>query len=144
MFQDINKLTEQVIGLAIKIHRNLGPGFLESVYQAAFAYELNQNSIPFEKEKSLPVHYADIIIEKGFRCDFFIDNQLVVECKAVNKLTNIDQAQLLNYLKISNLNVGLLINFNVPILKEGLKRVVNNYQGKTPRSQRSPRLTEKE
>jgi len=144
MFQDINKLTEQVIGLAIKIHRNLGPGFLESVYQAAFAYELNQNSIPFEKEKSLPVHYADIIIEKGFRCDFLIDNQLVLECKAISRLTDIDTAQILNYLKVSGLQVGLLINFNVPILKDGLKRVVNNYIEKSPRSQRTPRLNEKE
>jgi len=144
MDDDINKLTEKIIGLAIKVHKNLGPGFLESVYQAALAYELQKAGITFKKEKNLPVHYADIVIEKGFRCDFLIDNQLVVECKAVNKMTNIDQAQLLNYLKISKLQVGLLINFNVPILKDGLKRIVNNYKGKTPRSQRPPRLTQKE
>ncbi|MFA4838535.1 MAG: GxxExxY protein [Candidatus Neomarinimicrobiota bacterium] len=117
MFKDINKLTEQVIGLAIKVHRNLGPGFLESVYQAALAYELQKTEIRFEKEKSLSVKYADIVIEKGFRCDFFIDDHLVVECKAVNELTNIDQAQILNYLKISGLQVGLLINFNSAVLK---------------------------
>lgn len=141
MFEDINELTETVIGLAIKVHRNLGSGFLESVYQAALAYEMQQAGIKFEKEKFLPVKYADIVIEKGFRCDFFIDDQLVVECKAANELTNIDQAQLLNYLKISNLQVGLLINFNTSILKNGIKRIVNNYKGNTPRSQRTPRLT---
>ncbi|HCL00710.1 MAG TPA: GxxExxY protein [Candidatus Marinimicrobia bacterium] len=133
MSKDVNQLTEDVIGLAIKVHRNLGPGFLESVYQAALAYELKQANIHFEKEKTLPVHYADIVIEKGFRCDFLIDNQLVVECKAVSNLSNIDRAQLLNYLKISNLQVGSLINFNVPILKDGLKRIVNNYKEQTPR-----------
>ncbi|MBN2602402.1 MAG: GxxExxY protein [Candidatus Marinimicrobia bacterium] len=140
MFNDINKLTEKVIGLAIEVHQNLEPGFLESVYQAALAYELQKAGIVFEKEKTLPVHYADIVIEKGFRCDFLIDNQLVVECKAGSGLTNIDQAQLLNYLKVTKLQVGLLINFNVPILKNGLKRVVNNFKEKTPRSLRTPRL----
>ncbi|PIS30748.1 MAG: GxxExxY protein [Candidatus Marinimicrobia bacterium CG08_land_8_20_14_0_20_45_22] len=141
MFEDINQLTETVIGLAIKVHRNLGPGFLESVYQAALACEMQEAGMKFEKEKYLSVKYADIVIEKGFRCDFFIDDQLVVECKAVNELTNIDQAQLLNYLKISKLQVGLLINFNSSILKNGIKRIVNNYQGETLRSQRPPRLT---
>ncbi len=139
MFNDINHLTETVIGLAIKIHRNLGPGFLESVYQAALAYEMQKAGINFEKEKILPVKYADIVIEKGFRCDFLIDGQLVVECKAVNELTGIEQAQLLNYLKISNLQVGLLINFNSSVLKNGIKRIVNNYKGNTPRSQRTLR-----
>jgi GxxExxY protein len=141
MDDDINKLTEKIIGLAIKVHKNLGPGFLESVYQAALAYELQKAGITFEKEKTLPVHYADIIIDKGFRCDFLIHNQLVVECKAVSRMTNIDQAQLLNYLKISKLQVGLLINFNVPVLKDGLKRLVNNYKEKPPRTLR---LTQKD
>ena len=141
MFDDINELTEKVIGSAIKVHKNLGPGFLESVYQSALAYELQKAGIAFEKEKTLPVHYDGIIIEKGFRCDFFIDSQLVVECKAVNALTNMDQAQLLNYLKVTELQVGLLINFNVVILKHGLKRIVNNYKEKSLRSQRTQRLT---
>ena len=144
MFEDINQLTQIVIGLAIKIHRELGPGFLESVYQAALAYELQKSGIDFEKEKTLPVKYGDIIIKKGFRCDFLIDEQLVVECKTVNNLTKIDYAQLLNYLKVSKLQVGLLMNFNVPILKDGIKRIVNNYKEKSPRPQRSPRLDEKE
>lgn len=130
MFKDINQLTEKVIGLAIKVHRNLGPVFLESVYQAAFTYELQQAGIKYEKEKILPVKYADIIIENGFRCDFLIEDQLVIEGKALNKLTSIDQAQLLNYLKISSIQVGLLINFNSTVLKGGIKRIVNNYRGK--------------
>ncbi len=96
---------------------------------------MQQAGINFEKEKYLPVKYTDIVIEKGFRCDFLIDEQLVVECKAVNELTGIEQAQLLNYLKISHLQVGLLINFNSSILKNGIKRIVNNYNGNTPRLQ---------
>ena len=123
----INSLTEKIIGLAIKVHRTLGPGFLESVYQAALAYELGKAGIPFEKEMGLPVAYQDILLEVGFRCDFLVDNQVIVECKAVKEVTPLDHAQLLNYLKITNLQLGLLINFNVRILKDGIKRIVNNY-----------------
>ena len=123
----INELTERIIGLAIKVHRTLGPGLLESVYQAALAYELGKAGIPFEKEKALPVAYEDIFLEVGFRCDFLIDKQVIVECKAVKELTPMDHAQLLNYLKITNLQVGLLINFNVRKLTSGIKRVVNNF-----------------
>ncbi len=120
-----NILTEKIIGLAIRVHRKLGPGFLESVYQAALAYELEQAGIPFEKEKSLPVRYGDVILDVGFRCDFLIDKRVIVECKAVRELTPIDSAQLLNYLKISKLHVGLLINFNEMLLKNGIRRIVN-------------------
>ena len=124
----INELTEKVIGLAIKVHRKLGPGFLESAYQAALAYELQKAGIQFEKEKELPVYYEDIMLDVGFRCDFIIDGRLIIECKAVKELTEIDKAQLLNYLKLTNLRVGLLINFNVLILKNGIKRLVNNFK----------------
>ena len=124
----INELTEKVIGLAIKVHRKLGPGFLESVYQAALTYELQKAGIQFEKEKELPVYYEDIMLDVGFRCDFIIDGRLIIECKAVKELTEIDKAQLLNYLKLTNLRVGLLINFNVLILKNGIKRLVNNFK----------------
>lgn len=124
----INELTEKVIGLAIKVHRKLGPGFLESVYQAALTYELQKAGIQFEKEKELPVYYEDIMLDVGFRCDFIIDGRLIIECKAVKELTEIDKAQLLNYLKLTNLQVGLLINFNVLILKNGIKRLVNNFK----------------
>ena len=113
--------------MAIKVHRNLGPGFLESVYQAALAYELGKARIPFEKEKALPVEYEGIFLEVGFRCDFLVDNRIIVECKSVKEVTQLDHAQLLNYLKITNLQLGLLINFNVRILKSGIKRIVNNF-----------------
>ena len=81
----INDLTEKIIGLAMKVHRKLGPGFLESVYQAALAYELTNAGIPFEKEKALPVEYENIKLEVGFRCDFFVDSRVIVECKAVKR-----------------------------------------------------------
>ena len=123
----LNELTEKIIGLAIKVHRTLGPGFLESVYQAALAYELEKANIPFEKEKTLPVPYEDILLEVGFRCDFLIDKRVIVECKSVREVTPLDHAQLLNYLKITDLQLGLLINFNVRILTKGIKRIVNNY-----------------
>ncbi|MEK9138127.1 MAG: GxxExxY protein [Bacteroidota bacterium] len=121
----INQLTEKIIGCAISVHRNLGPGFLESVYQAALAHELNKASIPFEKERGLSVQYEDVLLEVGFRCDFLVDKRVIVECKAVSALTEIDEAQLLNYLKVTNLHVGLLINFNVKVLKNGIKRMIN-------------------
>ena len=124
---EINTLTEQIIGCAIKVHRNLGPGFLESVYQAALAHELRLAGIPFEREKSLPVPYDGIILEVGFRCDFLVDKRVIVECKAVRETTEIDDAQILNYLKVTKLQVGLLINFNVKVLKNGIKRLVNNF-----------------
>ena len=123
----LNELTEKIIGLAIKVHRTLGPGFLESVYQAALAYELEKANIPFEKEKTLPVPYEDILLEVGFRCDFLVDKRVIVECKSVKEVTPLDHAQLLNYLKITELQLGLMINFNVRILTKGIKRIVNNY-----------------
>lgn len=124
--KQLNELSGKIIGLAIKVHRKLGPGFLESVYQAALAYEFKKNGIPFEKEKGLSVLYEDIILDVGFRCDFFVDGKIIVECKAVKELTFIDQAKLLNYLKTTKLKLGLLINFNVIVLKDGIKRLVNN------------------
>jgi len=123
----INELTDRIIGCAITVHRKLGPGFLESVYQAALAFELSKASIPFEKEKGLGVQYEDVLLDVGFRCDFLVDKRVIVECKAVSSLAEIDEAQLLNYLKVTNLHVGLLINFNVRVLKNGIRRMVNNF-----------------
>lgn len=124
----INDLTEKIIGCAITVHRKLGPGFLESVYQAALAYELKRAAVQFEKEKGLGVQYEEVVLDVGFRCDILVERQVIVECKAVNALTEIDEAHLLNYLKVTNLHVGLLINFNVKVLKNGIKRMVNNLQ----------------
>ena len=125
---EINEITEKIIGCAIKVHRTLGPGFLESVYQAALAHEMSINDLSFEKEKSLPVKYGQVKLDVGFRCDFLVENSVIIECKSVNQLAPIDEAQLLNYLKITDKNIGLLINFNVLKLTKGLKRIVNNLQ----------------
>ena len=103
----LDELTEIIIGLAIKIHRNLGPGLLESVYQAALAYELQKAGIPFEQENELPVRYENILLDIGFRCDFLIDKRIIVECKATREITEIDQAQVLNYSKITDIRIGL-------------------------------------
>ncbi len=123
----INDITDKIIGCAIKVHKKLGPGFLESVYQAALAYELKQIGLNFEKEKQLPVKYEDIYLEVGFRCDFLVEKKVIIECKAIKELTKLDEAQLLNYLKITDLHVGLIINFNSLKLIDGLKRIVNNH-----------------
>lgn len=125
---NINDLTEKVIGCGIEVHKNLGPGFLESVYQAALSFEMTKLGINHEREKALPVRYEDIVLEVGFRCDFYIENCLIVECKAVKELTRIDEAQLLNYLQAANAQVGLIMNFNVLKFTDGLKRMVNNYK----------------
>ena len=125
-YMHVNRLSEKVIGLAIKVHRTLGPGFLESVYQAALAYELDQARIPFEKEKAMPVHYGPVTLNVGFRCDFLVNGCLLLEIKATKKIMPIDHAQLLNYLKISRLHLGLILNFNVMVLKDGgIKRIVH-------------------
>lgn len=117
----LNELTEKIIGAAIKVHKTLGPGFLESVYQAALAYELGKGCIPFEGEKALPVAYENLLLEVGFRCDFLVDKCVIVECKSVKEVTSMDHAQLLNYLKITKLQLGFLINFNVQILTKEIK-----------------------
>ncbi len=109
------------------MHKKLGPGLLESVYQIALAYELEKADIPFEREKPVPVKYEDVYLDVGFRCDFIVYGRVIVECKAVKEISDIDYAQILNYLKITNIKVGLLINFNVTRLKDGIKRVVNNF-----------------
>lgn len=122
-FNDIDELTHKVIGLAIKIHKKLGPGLLESVYQAALEWELGMAKISFEREKSIPVIYENVKLNIGFRCDFFINNQLILECKAVKELTPIDQAQVITYARLSGAEAALLINFHSIILKDGVKRL---------------------
>ena len=124
---EINELTEKIIGCALQVHRHLGPGFLASVYQAALAYELGKAEIQFDQEKELPVQYGTVKLDLGFRCDFLVDDRVILECKAVKELTELDLAQLLNYLKISDLRVGLLTNFNVMLLKDGIRQVVNKF-----------------
>ena len=121
-----NSLATKVIGLAIKVHKELGPGLLESVYKECLFYELKKSGLFVEKEKPLPIFYDGIELECGYRLDLFVGNRLVVEIKSVKELNEIYLAQLLTYLKLSECKLGLLINFNVLLLKDGVKRVIND------------------
>ena len=127
-----NVLTDQIIGCAIEVHRHLGPGLLEAVYEECLCYELSQVGLQFERQVHLPLSYKGIKLECGHKLDLVVEDSVVVERKAIDDLTPVHHAQLLTYLKTSNKRVGLLINFNVPILKNGLKRVVNRYAGPAP------------
>lgn len=111
----------------MKVHTALGPGLLESAYEACLGYELTKANITHKTQEALPIEYDGQQIDAAYRLDILIPNQLIIECKAIEKLAPIHQAQLLSYLKLSGIKVGLLINFNVPRLKDGIKRIVNNY-----------------
>lgn len=121
---EIDKLSNKVIGLAIEVHRNLGPGLLESVYQQCLAYELSKNNIEFVSEHNIPVKYKEVNIDCGFRADIIVAGNIILEIKAVNKILPIHEAQLMTYLKITGIKLGLIINFNVTLLKQGIKRII--------------------
>ena len=122
---EFDPLSRRVLGCAIEVHRHLGPGLLESAYQSCLAYELTQHEIPFCREVDLPVQYKGQRLDCGYRMDFVIDEQLVLELKSVDKLVPIHEAQLLTYMKLANISIGLLLNFNVLRLKDGgIKRFV--------------------
>jgi GxxExxY protein len=125
---EMSALTEKVIGCAIEVHRNLGPGLLESTYRKCLAYELNQAGLRVEIERPLPVHYKGIELDCGYRLDLVVEEQLILEIKAIDMLLPIHDAQLLTYLKLTDRQVGLLLNFNVRQMKDGIKRLVNRYQ----------------
>ena len=116
--------TAQIIGAAIEVHRRLGPGLLESAYQACLARELSLRNVPFEREVSLPIEYEGIQVDCSYRLDFVVAGKVVIELKAVDALQKVHEAQLLTYLRLSGLRVGLLINFNVAVLKEGIRLVL--------------------
>jgi GxxExxY protein len=118
----INQLTEKVIGAAIEVHRHLGPGLLESAYETCLIYELEKLGLNVERQKPLPVVYKDIYLDQGYRIDILVEGLIIVELKAVNELTDIHKAQALSYLKFSNSMIALLINFNVKILVDGIRR----------------------
>jgi GxxExxY protein len=120
-----NELSQVVIGLAIEVHRELGPGLLESVYQECLYYELVQHGFKVEKEKPVPVVYKEVELEMGFRIDLLVEDKLVIELKSVRELHDVHMAQVLSQLKLTKLKLGLLMNFNVALLKDGIKRVVN-------------------
>jgi len=121
---EFEPLSNKTIGLALQVHRELGPGLLESAYQACLAYELRAAQIPFEAEAPLPVRYKGLALDCAYRADFIINRTLVLELKSVEQLLPIHQAQLLTYLKLANVKTGLLINFNVPLLRQGIQRLV--------------------
>jgi len=118
------ELTERVIGLSIIVHKELGPGLLENVYKRCLAYELSRSNIDFQLEVECPVIYKQIKISCGYRIDLLIDNKIIVELKSVEKLTSIHEAQILTYMKLFNKKLGLLINFNERLLKDGVKRLI--------------------
>lgn len=120
----INELTSQIIGAAIEVHKELGPGLLESAYQAALAHELHLRQIIFEEQKFCPITYKDLVIQNAYRLDFLVDNHVVVELKTVDDLTDVHEAQVLTYLKFSGSHIGLLFNFNSTILTKGLRRLI--------------------
>ncbi len=119
-----NEITHKIIGAAIEVHRELGPGLLESAYEECLAHELTLRRLSFERQKPLPVIYKGIQVECGFRLDFLVSDLVVVELKAVEDLTKIHQAQVMTYLKLTHCRLGLLINFNTYRLLQGLKRII--------------------
>jgi len=122
----INDITGDIIAAAIEVHRHLGPGLLESTYEVCLCHELSIRGIPFQKQLALPVSYKGINLDAGYRIDVLVENQLIVELKSVEALAPIHSAQLLTYLRLNHRRVGLLINFNVVVLKEGVKRLIND------------------
>lgn len=117
-------LSGKVIGCAIEVHRNLDPGLLESAYQKCLAYELNQAGIKFEMEVPVPVNYKTVSLDCGYRIDVLVEETIVLELKAVDKLTGLHEAQLITYMKLANISIGLLLNFNEKTMKDGIKRYV--------------------
>lgn len=123
----IDQITESIIGAAIAVHKELGPGLLESTYEACLAFELVEREITFERQKSLPVVYKGHLVDCGYRLDLLVEDLVIVELKAVEQLTPLHEAQVISYLKLSGRTVGLLLNFNVRQLTLGLKRLVSNH-----------------
>ena len=121
---DFDKLSNRVIGCAIEVHRFLGPGLLESAYEQCLAYELKSNNINFRLQSPVPVVYKNIKLDCGYKIDVLVEDALIIELKSVKELTDVHKAQLLTYMKLANIQTGLLINFNVELLKNGIKRFV--------------------
>ncbi len=120
-----NELSEKIIGAAIKVHKNLGPGLLESAYEECLYYELEKLQLKIEKQKPMPLIYENVKLDIGYRIDILVEDKVVIEVKSVEPLNDVHLAQILTYLKLSNSKLGLLINFNVSLLKNGIRRVVN-------------------
>ena len=121
-----NELSRIVFDCALKVHQSLGPGLLESAYEECLFYELKRIGLSVEKQKPLPLIYEEVKLDVGYRIDIIVENKLIIEIKSVEALNDVHFAQLLTYLKLTNCKLGLLINFNVSLIKNGVKRVVNN------------------
>lgn len=121
-----NEIGKEIVNCALNVHRSLGPGLLESAYQACLAYELRDAGLSVNKEMALPVIYQDVKMECGYRIDLWVNNKVIIEIKAVESLNDVHLAQILTYLKLTGNHLGFLINFNVHRIKDGIRRVVNN------------------
>ena len=122
-----NQITSAIIDKSIKVHKQLGPGLLESAYKECLAYELNKAGLFVKKEKQLPLIYEEVKLDRGYRIDLLVENRVIVEIKSVESIAPVHIAQVLTYLKLMNNKIGLLINFNVVMLKDGIKRLINKY-----------------
>ena len=121
-----NELSKVVFDCALKVHQALGPGLLESAYEECLFHELKKNGLDVQKQKALPLVYEEVKLDVGYRIDIIVENKLIIEVKSVETLNDVHFAQLLTYLKLTNYKLGLLINFNVSLIKNGIKRIVNN------------------
>jgi GxxExxY protein len=121
---ELNKLTQQIIGAAIEVHRHLGPGLLESAYETCLAYELQELGLSFERQGALPLVYKEIRLDQGYRVDLLVERNVVVEIKVVEQIAPVHEAQVLSYLRFSGCRIGLLLNFNVKLLKDGIRRFI--------------------
>lgn len=128
-----NQITERVIGAAIEVHKHLGPSLSESAYEECLCYELSQLGLTFQRQVPLPVAYKGLKLDCGYRMDIVVENAVILELKSIDEFAPIHSAQLLTYLRLTGMKVGLLMNFNVPVLKNGLKRLVNEYAGSAQR-----------
>jgi len=121
---EIELIAKTIVDAALKVHRALGPGLLESVYELCLAHELRRRSVQLESQVKLPITYEGLTIDAGLRLDLIVARQIIVEVKAVEKMHPVFDAQLLTYLKLTNLRLGILINFNVPLIRDGIKRII--------------------
>ena len=124
MEMDINELTKTIIGCAIEVHRFLGPGLLESAYEECLSFELEKKDLKIKRQSATPVVYKDIKLECGYRIDILVENQIIIELKVVDAISPVHEAQILTYMKFANKKIGLLINFNVTVLKNGIRRYI--------------------
>ena len=122
---DLNQLSSRIIGAAIEVHKTLGPGLLESTYEECLCHELVLKGLKYDRQVNLPVHYKDKKLDCGYRVDVIVERSVILELKAVDAILPIHKAQLLTYLKLSNIQLGLLLNFNIPLMRDGVHRIVN-------------------